>query len=85
MKDIRRIARKPFRPLDLEALKAACLKLIENKSQAKLEQLLARRKNKSIWTLKDVVEKCGRKVKLLLYLNMYLTEIFLRMIPDPRG
>ena len=85
MKDIRRIARKPFRPLDLEALKAACLKLIENKSQAKLEQLLARRKNKSIWTLKDVVEKCGRKVKLLLYLDMYLTEIFLRMIPDPRG
>ena len=85
MKDIRRIARKPFRPLDLEALKAACLKLIENKSQAKLEQLLARRKNKSIWTLKDVVEKCGRKVKLVLYLDMYLTEIFLRMIPDPRG
>ena len=73
MKDIRRIARKPFRPLDLEALKAACLKLIENKSQAKLEQLLARRKNKSIWTLKDVVEKCGRKVKLVLYLDMYLT------------
>ena len=85
MKDIRRIARKPFRPLDLEALKAACLKLIENKSQAKLEQLLARRKNKSIWTLKDVVEKCGRKVKLVLNLDMYLTEIFLRMIPDPRG
>ena len=85
MKYIRRIARKPFRPLDLEALKAACLKLIENKSQAKLEQLLARRKNKSIWTLKDVVEKCGRKVKLVLNLDMYLTEIFLRMIPDPRG
>ena len=62
VKDIRRIARKPFRPLDLDAMRTACLKLIEDKGPEKLKKLLAKRKVKSVWTLKDVVVKCGRQV-----------------------
>ena len=62
MKDIRRIARKPFRPLDLDAMRTACLKLIGDKGPEKLKKLLAKRKVKSVWTLKDVVVKCGRQV-----------------------
>ena len=65
VRDIRRIARKPFRALDQDLVRKSCLKLIENKSPAKLKQILAKRKHKSIWTLKDVVKKCGREVSLL--------------------
>ena len=66
VRDIRRIARKPFRPLDQEMVRKSCLKLIENKTPAKLKQILARRKHKSIWTLKDVVKKCGREVSQIV-------------------
>jgi len=60
VKSIKRIARKPFKPLDQEAVRKSCLKLIENKTPAQLKQILARRKLKNIWTLRDVVKKCGR-------------------------
>ena len=39
-----------------------CLKMIEKENPQKLKEMLAKRKNKSIWTLKDVVKKCGREV-----------------------
>ena len=62
MKDIRRVARKPFRAVDQENIKTLCLKMIEKENPQKLKEMLAKRKNKSIWTLKDVVKKCGREV-----------------------
>lgn len=85
MKDIRRGARKPFRGLDQDSLKAACLKMIEKTDPEKLKKLLARRKTKSCWTLKDVVKKCGRDVSSIDILMLISYLPLSRMTPDLNG
>ena len=62
VKKIRRLARKPYRPQDHDAIKECCNKFTEGKSSDLLKKILARRYSKSTSTLKDVQEKCGRQV-----------------------
>ena len=62
VKKIRRLARKPYRPQDHDAIKECCNKFTEGKSSELLKKILARRYRKSPYTLKDVQEKCGRQV-----------------------
>lgn len=61
VKKIRRLARKPYRPQDHDAIKECCNKFTDGKSSVLLKKILARRYSKSTSTLKDVQEKCGRQ------------------------
>ena len=72
---IRRVARKPWRVLDPDIVKAACQTLLGDKEPERIKQLLARRKHSLLSTCWDVLRKCGNTVRRYLNINTLNTHI----------
>ena len=60
---IRRVARKPWKPLDQETVKAACQELLPDQDPERIKLLLAKRKPSVVHTSWDVLRKCGNTVR----------------------
>jgi len=55
---IRRVARKPWKPVDPDTMRAACQALLTDQTEEKIKELLAKRKPSVVYTLWDVLRKC---------------------------
>jgi len=56
---IRRVARKPWKALDQETVKAACQELLPDQDPERIKLLLTKRKPSVVHTSWDVLRKCG--------------------------
>ena len=56
------MARKPWKPVDPDTMRAACQALLTDQTEEKIKELLAKRKPSVVYTLWDVLRKCKNTV-----------------------
>ena len=59
------MARKPWKPVDQDTMRAACQALLTDQTEERIKLLLAKRKPTVVFTLWDVLRKCGNTVIII--------------------
>ena len=68
------MARKPWKPVDQDTMRASCQALLTELSEEKVKLLLVKRKPTVVFTLRDVMRKCGNTVGSQILVKVHCRE-----------